>query len=656
MEAEQREAIERERFWQLARTLPTTIGFGAVLAVAATLFLYRSQLPLVLLAWFGAQLLLSTWRLSVIRAFRRRDRRGESTGSQMHLIRLGCLLSGLLWGSMALLRFDATTPEVALFIAFLLAGVTAGGTTAMAADFYSGLVFQVAVLSLLAVRLLLVETHNTFSGMGVITLLYMVFMAMWSGRLSRTAIASIRGQLGAQRREQQLQQREARYRELAHQDALTGLPNRLSLQSELPLLLEAAADTGARLAVLYIDLDHFKDINDSRGHRCGDALLATTAERLRQCVRPNDLVARMGGDEFIVVGFDTQSGEQAEQLAQRLALSIGAPLQFENDLIHSSASMGIALYPDHGRDVDALLRHADIALYAAKAAGRDTHAMFTIGMQSAFSERIFLQQALVRAIGSQEMFLEYQPLIDLSSGMLTGFEALLRWRHPERGLVPPLDFIPVAEHCGLIDALGNDVAQRVCRQLARWRAEGLPLLPVSINVSPRHFERGQLAQQLRAAAEASDLEPSLLRLEITETALMKGWPQEAATLDALKQLGMRVMIDDFGIGYSSLNHLKSLPIDGLKIDRSFVRDMTTDERDAAIVSAIIGIARSLGIGVLAEGVESWQHVQQLRALGCEHGQGNYLYAPVTSGICSTLLEQHARGEPAYRPAPRLQVI
>jgi diguanylate cyclase (GGDEF)-like protein len=656
-EEEQQRVVDIEKFLLLTRTLPTSIGFGLVLTLVAAAFLYSSQPPGLLALWVVLQFSLSYWRLRVVRSFRLVANTHTLAGSrQVDWIRLGCLVSGLLWGSMALCRFPVSEPQIALFVAFLLAGVTAGGTTAMAADTIAALLFEMSVLMQLALRLLVFSDEKAYYSMGLTTLLYAAFMVAWTRRLNQGIVDSIHAQLDARTREAHLQQREARYRELAHHDALTGLPNRLSLQSQMPQLFENAAAAGSKVAIVYIDLDHFKDINDSRGHRCGDRLLAATAERLRECVRPSDLVVRMGGDEFIVAAFDTHSHEQVGALVERLSWSINAPLRYEGDSIEASASMGIAIYPDHGDDIDVLMRHADIALYAAKAGGRRTHQFFTPAMSASFTERIFLQQALGRALGTQQLFLEYQPLVDLRSGQLIGFEALLRWRHPERGMVPPLVFIPVAEHTGLIDTLGAEVAQMVCRQLDRWRRDGLDLVPVAINVSPRHFERGSLGQQLAAAARAAGVEPSLLHLEITETALMNGTGQEAQTLEALKALGVKVMIDDFGIGYSSLNHLKSLAIDGLKIDRSFVRDMTTDERDAAIVSAVIGIARSLGLGVLAEGVESLQHVQQLRALGCDQGQGNYLHPPVSADKCATLLAERALGQPVHSAAPRLQVV
>jgi diguanylate cyclase (GGDEF)-like protein len=655
-EQEPQSATKHAGFAQLASTLPISIVFGLLLSLVATVFLYHIQSAALLFSWLAAQAALSAWRMHCIAAYRRARATRQPIARHMLLIRAGALVSGVLWGLLVLLPFTSNDPQEVLFIAFLLAGVTSGGTTAMASDLASSFMFQYAVLIQLSYRLLVVEHGRGYYAMGLTTLIYIVFLTAWTRRLNSAALGTLHAQLDAQRREEQLQRREAQYRELAHHDALTGLPNRLALQAAIPELLEEAHRNAARIAIVFIDLDHFKDINDSRGHRCGDHLLEATAQRLRECVRPNDLVARLGGDEFVVVARDAQTGEHLHALAQRLARSIEAPLQYESETVQSSASLGMAIFPEHGTDGDTLLRNADIALYAAKAEGRRTHRVFTPAMSEAFSERIFLEQALRRALGSGQLYLEYQPLVELGTGALTGFEALLRWQHPERGLVPPLVFIPVAERCGLIDALGNEVALQVCRQLADWRAAGLPLVPVAINVSPRHFELGNLGQQLSAAARAAGVEPEMLQLEITESALMNGTGREAETLQALKQLGIKVMIDDFGIGFSSLNHLRSLSIDGLKIDRSFVREMTSVERDASIVSAVIGIARSLGIAVLAEGVESAQHVQQLRKLGCDHGQGNFLHLPVSAGACIELLQRHARGEAVVRVAPRLHVV
>jgi diguanylate cyclase (GGDEF)-like protein len=641
--------VKLEKFRQLQAMLPSSISIGAALAVLVVIMLWRTQSPPVLLGWLVAQWLLAWWRMVILRKFEQAQTIDAATALRLtRTIQLGCLGSGVLWGLIALFPYQPLDLLVPTFVAFVLAGITAAGATAMAAELVSALLFQAAVLVALATRLLFVESETTYFGMGLTAMLYSLFMALWTTRIHRNAVATIRARISASQREQMLQQREARFRELAHHDALTGLPNRLSLQARMPELLERAAATSSAVAIIFIDLDHFKDINDSRGHRCGDVLLATAATRLRECMRPADLVVRMGGDEFVVVALDAQQHSQVATLARRLAASFEQPLMYEGEALESTASMGIAVYPEHGTDADQLLKNADIALYQAKAAGRNNFQFFAAEMSIAFGERIFFEQALAKALGTEQLYLEYQPLVDLRSGTMTGLEALLRWNHPERGLVPPLTFIPIAEHCGLIDAVGTEVLQMLCRQLRDWQQAAIPLLPVAINVSPRQFERGSLHELMLTAARDYQISPDLLQVEITETALMKGTGQEGVTLKKLRALGVKVLIDDFGIGFSSLNQLKNLAIDGLKIDRSFVCDMMDDERDAAIVAAVIGIANNLRIGVLAEGVESLRHVERLRSLGCDAGQGNFLHVPVGADNCRLLLQQAARGDPIVK--------
>jgi diguanylate cyclase (GGDEF)-like protein len=507
----------------------------------------------------------------------------------------------------------------------------------------AALVFQFAIFALPAVHLLFGENDPTRQLMTFSALLYTLFMAAWTSRMHQNALTGIRTRLDAARRERELLGQEARYRALAHHDALTGLPNRLSLQVRLPELLAQAAADGHSVAVIYIDLDRFKDINDLRGHRCGDALLQIAARRLRDSVRATDFVARMGGDEFVIATTDAQRTAQIVALAELVAASLKSPWVYEGDALTTSGSMGIAVYPEHGIDAEQLLKNADIALYQAKAAGRGKHRFFADAMSVEFRERIFLEQELARAVDTAQLYVEYQPLFDLSSGRLTGFEALLRWRHPQRGLVPPKDFIAIAEHCGLIEAIGAHVLQIVCADLRDWQRAGVPLVPVAINVSPIQLERGSLVESLLMTTREHHVSPTLLQIEITETALMKDTGQVAATLQTLRDQGVKILIDDFGIGFSSLNHLKNLAIDGLKIDQSFVADMIDDERDAAIVSAIIGIGKSLRIDVLAEGVHSPRHVQMLMLLGCAKGQGFFLHEPVRAALCAELLARDGGG-------------
>jgi diguanylate cyclase (GGDEF)-like protein len=641
--------VRLEKFRLLTETLPQSVSFGAVLALTVVVVLWEAERAWLLLGWLGAHAALSLWRLAVLRRFRALlDTDAIAAMRLAPVIQGGCAAMGLVWGAISMVPYAAGDVNTPLFVAFSLAGVTAGGATAMAVEIVAALAFQLAIFGMLSLHLLVNRGDPVYQAMGFTALLYTLFMALWTTRMHRNALHAIRMRLDSARREQELQGQEARYRNLAHHDTLTGLPNRLSLQVRLPELLAQAAADGRKVAVIYIDLDRFKDINDLRGHRCGDALLESAARRLRDCVRSSDVVARMGGDEFIVATTDAHRSSQIVALAERLATSLELPLLYEGEVLKTSGSMGIAVYPEHGADTEQLLKNADIALYEAKASGRGSHRFFADAMSVELRERIFLEQELARTIGTDRLFVEYQPLVDLVSGRLTGVEALLRWRHPERGLLAPTVFIPIAEHCGLIETLGAEVLRMVCRDLRDWQRAGIVPPPVAINVSPLQFENGSLVDTLVNAAREHQISPSLLQVEITETALMKDTGHVTSALERLRELGVKVLIDDFGIGFSSLNQLKNLAIDGLKIDRSFVRDMIDDERDAAIVSAIVAIGKSLRIDVLAEGVESQRHVQRLLSVGCERGQGYFLHEPVQSAECAALLARAHGGDVVRR--------
>jgi len=426
---------------------------------------------------------------------------------------------------------------------------------------------------------------------------------------------------------------------LAHRDSLTGLPNRLYLKSRLPKLVAEAQRDGSKLALLYIDLDHFKDVNDSLGHSCGDRLLVAIAKRLRGCISEEDMVVRMSGDEFIVIALGLPAASAVDYIARRIQEALSTPIEIEGVRLSIVSSIGISVCPTDGTNLEQLLKHADIALYRAKSRGRGNHQFFTGDMQAELSDRLELEHALRRAIDCDQLFLEYQPSFDLETGAASGFEALVRWNHPHLGLVPPGRFIPIAEQGSLILELGVWVLRQVCRQLADWHRDGLPLLPVSINVTPRQFEHGRLVDMVAGLTREFDIDANLLHFEITESAAMQNSEQHLGALQALRQLGSRILIDDFGTGYSSLSYLKHLPIDTLKIDRAFVRDMATDSNDAAIVSAIIGIARSLGLHTVAEGVETQQQLECLRKLGCQTAQGFYFSRPLPAPAARVLLEK-----------------
>ncbi len=411
---------------------------------------------------------------------------------------------------------------------------------------------------------------------------------------------------------------------LAHHDPLTGLPNRiLFLQRLTQALLPLAASGPPRLAVLFIDLDRFKDVNDTLGHPVGDALLVNVARRLQACMGAGDLLARLGGDEFICLQADIDAPAQAEALARRLLALFQQPFTVGENRLHLSASIGISLAPLDGLDVDVLVRHADAAMYQAKSQGRNRHHFYTAEMTAQAHERIQLEGRLRTAIGAGELSLHYQPKVDVASGRLTGAEALLRWHSAELGPVPPARFIPVAEATGYIEELGAWALHETCRQIAAWDAAGLSLPVVSINLSVKQLERGNFPDLLQSCLRQWGVAAQRIEIEITESVVLV-MEDAFARLAELQALGVRLALDDFGTGYSSLSYLNRLPVQVLKIDRSFISGIGVRRSDESIVQAMVDIARSLDLVSVAEGVETEAQLAFLRRLGCAQVQG-YLY-------------------------------
>jgi len=407
----------------------------------------------------------------------------------------------------------------------------------------------------------------------------------------------------------------------AYHDALTGLPNRLLLEDRLSQALVHAQRHGRPLAVMFLDLDHFKLINDTLGHSVGDRLLRGVAERLRRGVRQDDTVARMGGDEFTLLYSELAQSDDAARMAEKLLEAFAPPFLVDGHELYVTASIGVALYPNDGEDADILLRNADNAMYRAKESGRNNYQLCTPGMNTRALERMTLERELRRALEREEFVLYYQPLVQLASGQVVGTEALVRWQHPERGLVLPGTFIPVAEESRLIVPLGQWVLHTACRQLRCWRDEGLGPLRMSVNFSARQLQQQDLAKMVEAALEEEDVSSDSLELEITESVAMQNVEWTKGVLRALRDRGVRFSIDDFGTGQSSLSYLKHFPFSTLKIDRSFVRDIAIDPDDEAIVRAIIALAHILKLNVVAEGVETPEQLAFLREAGCEEGQG-----------------------------------
>jgi len=419
---------------------------------------------------------------------------------------------------------------------------------------------------------------------------------------------------------------EEQVKHLAFHDTLTSLPNRLLFNDRLDMAVVQAHRAHQKLATLFLDLDRFKVINDSLGHSVGDELLRRIAERVTGCIREGDTVARLGGDEFTVLVPAIAHEEDAAKIAQKILEVLRLPFFIDQRELFVTTSIGVAIYPGDGQDAETLVRNADTAMYRAKEQGRDNYQLYTPGMNSKALERLSLESRLRQALHNEELVLYYQPLIDLSSGHVRGAEALLRWRHPALGLIPPAEFISLAELSGLIVPIGQWVLRTACAQLRRWHDMGYPNLSVAVNLSSRQFQQTDLVHQVTDALERSQLPPGALDLEITESNAMQNAEVSISTLGSLKDLGVSLSMDDFGTGYSSLNYLKRFPIDRIKIDQSFVRDVTQDPDDAAIAIAVIAMAHSMQLSVVAEGVETEEQLAFLRQNRCDEMQG-YLFSP-----------------------------
>jgi diguanylate cyclase (GGDEF)-like protein/PAS domain S-box-containing protein len=416
---------------------------------------------------------------------------------------------------------------------------------------------------------------------------------------------------------------EKRLIQMAHYDALTDLPNRTLFYKNLTRILDTAAGRGWSGALLCIDLDHFKDINDTRGHALGDELLRQVSHRLIECIRVRDSIARLGGDEFAVILAARGGPERAQAVAKRIVERLRLPFSLNGGEITMSASVGIAMFPDDALVAETLVKFADTAMYQAKRAGRDTFRFFTAQMNTDALARLDIETALRKAVDDQEFVLHYQPKMQIDTGRLCGLEALLRWQRPGHGLVSPAEFIPVLEDTGLILPVGRWVLEAACKQIAEWSASPIGDVPVSVNIAGRQFVAGNLEREVIRALEGHHVDPHLLELELTESSLMANTQSTIKTLQILRNLGISISIDDFGTGYSSLAYLRRFPVDKLKIDMAFIRGITANADDAAIVLAIIRMAHTLKLEVIAEGVETAAQLEYLRSHRCDQIQGYY---------------------------------
>ena len=424
---------------------------------------------------------------------------------------------------------------------------------------------------------------------------------------------------------------------LAQHDSLTDLPNRILLNDRLAQAIALAHRHRHKLALLFLDVDRLKHINDSLGHAIGDRLLQSVAQRMLACVRSSDTVSRRGGDEFVILLSELTHEQDAAVGADKILLALRAPHRIDQHDLHVTGSIGIATYPDDGTEAEILLKNADSAMYHAKENGRDHYQFFKPDMNVRAIERQSLESGLRHAIERQQLVLHYQPKFNLETGAIIGVEALIRWHHPQHGLVPPAQFIPIAEESGLIVPIGRWVLREACRQARAWQDAGLPPTSMAINISAVELRAKDFVAGVRAILAETGLESHYLELELTETFLMQDSTSTAAVLEALKDMGVQLALDDFGTGYSSLTYLRRFPIDSLKIDQSFVRELTTDADDASIVSAMISMGKSLQMRVVAEGVQTSEQLAFLQECGCPEGQGYYFSRPVAAGEFALLL-------------------
>ena len=437
------------------------------------------------------------------------------------------------------------------------------------------------------------------------------------------------------------QQAEDALREMAHHDALTDLPNRTLFQVRLVEALDYARRINRMVAIHLLDLDRFKDINDTLGHLSGDILLQQVSERLTNCLRKSDTVARLGGDEFAIIQTNLLYHKDIAVLAERMNKTLAAPFEIDGESVYTGTSIGTTIFPDDGTEGETLLKNADLALYRAKQEGRNTYQLYDPQMNAEIQARKALEQDLRQALEHDGFFLNYQPQLELSSGRIVGIEALVRWRHPERGMVPPAEFIPVAEQSGLISRLTEGVLRDACKQAKAWQDAGLPRLRISVNLSPSDFKRKDIVLMVSDILEECRLDPEWLELEITEGMVMSGAGTVVATLDELHALGVELAIDDFGTGFSSMSYLKQFPVDRLKIDQTFVRDLLTNKEDASITNVIINLGHSLGLKVVAEGVESEEQLAFLRERNCDEAQGYCISRPLSADAFAAFISTYA---------------
>ncbi len=598
-----------------------------------------------ILGWLSLVSLVSLVRLWQYWQFTHKNPTVEQVGHWWNQALLSATMSAITWAAASLFLFPLESLLHQLLFTFLVAGIAAGAVTTLSSIFPAILLFLLVDLLPLSWRFMMSDNHQE-QLIGAMTLFFMLLLLLSARRLNETIMETL-----TMRHEKS--RAEATIRHQALYDELTDLPNRRLLYSQLNREITRSRRHGHLGAILFLDLDYFKNVNDSLGHVVGDELLKQVAARLTGRLRNEDTVSRLGGDEFVIllpeIAKNTdQALTNAHSCASDLRKLFQDPFLVEGHTLHVSASMGIVLFPLDESTPGDLLQQADVAMYRAKDEGRDGFCLFHPGMQEALEARLKIQRGLRRALSEDQLELYYQPQVD-RHGRILGAEALVRWHHPKLGLVSPAKFIPIAEETGLIYQLGDWVLETACRHI-RQLNERFPLA-VSINISPKQFREPAFAERVKEVVKKSSIDPGLLHLEITESTVLDNVEQTIAHMESLKEFGIGFSIDDFGTGHSSLAYLKRLPIEALKIDRSFVRDVTDDRNDAVLVETIIVMARHLGLKVIAEGVETPEVLSFLAQKGCRKFQGYLFSRPVPLAELTALEQPLLQEKRPCTPAP-----
>ncbi len=638
---------------------PQALVITVLLTVVFALFFWNHTNTTLFSIWLLCIAATTLGRYILVRRYHNTITADQDANLWARRFIMGTAAAGIVWGLLATALFPVD-PRNQLLVVFLIGGVCAGAVPLLGAIKPAYLSFMLPSMLPLVGRVFH-EGDDFAITVGLFLTVYIVSLILTLNKINHTILENLRTkfenihleknlalmrQMEAVNRElkseiQERQQAEDRTRHLAYHDTLTGLPNRLLLYDRICQAITHAQRHGTEFAVMFIDLDRFKTINDSLGHAIGDQVLQTVAERLVDCLRKEDSVARPGGDEFVVLLNDLHTDHGASHVAHTILQSLSQPVSINKQEFHITSSIGISLYPHDGTDMETLLKHADVAMYAAKEEGRDNYQFFTSAMNLRAKEYLSLQNNLHHALSRNELLLYYQPQFNLRSGTIASVEALLYWNHPEMGLVPPKKFIPVAEDTGLIIPIGEWVLRSAIRQVKQWQNAGHPELRAIINISVLQLRHADFISAVTNALRDADLAAKYLELEISESLLTKNPDRTANTLKALHDAGVSITVDDLGAGYSSMSYFKHFTIGRLKIDRSLVKDSgITSSSDNKIISAIIAMTHNLNLQVAAVGVETQEQLDCLRQLHCDEVQGYFLCRPLQAEQCAEFLSSH----------------